>query len=383
MRAPFRSRDVIAVLAVATLGIAGSPHVVRSGQTLSGVARDHSTTVRALVSENDIADADLISTGQRLVIPGGPGSSSGSVHVVRADETLLGIALRHDTTVRAIVRANDLSDPDRLRVGQRLTIPAPSGGGSGSPSGSGSDANGRELRGQRHQVRPGETLYGIARRYGIRASDLARWNGIVDGNLYATARLVLYDPGPLPGVEATSGTQTHVVKSGENLSVIALRYGVSTRSIVEANGLRSANRIRVGQRLTIPGSTGPSVQCPVPGASFFNDWGFPRSGGRAHAGNDLFAPRGTPVRAPVSGTVAIATGTIGGHQFRLTDRDGNLWFGSHMDRFGESGSVSAGDIIGYVGDSGNARGGRPHLHFEIHPAGHGAVNPYPLIRELC
>ena len=120
--------------------------------------------------------------------------------------------------------------------------------------------------------------------------------------------------------------------------------------------------------------------CPVPGTTFANDWGLPRSGGRAHTGTDIFAPRGTPVVAPVAGTVSYATGTIGGHQFRLFGDDGMVYLGSHMDGFGAAGRVAAGTAIGYVGNTGNAAGGRPHLHFEVHPDNGAAMNPFPVLR---
>ena len=121
----------------------------------------------------------------------------------------------------------------------------------------------------------------------------------------------------------------------------------------------------------------------MPGSTFANDWGFPRSGGRAHDGNDMFAPRGTPVLAPVGGTVSFATGAIGGKQFRLLGDDGMQYLGSHLDAFGTAGAVGMGTVIGYVGSTGNAAGGRPHLHFEIHPDSGAAMNPYPVIRAAC
>ena len=100
-----------------------------------------------------------------------------------------------------------------------------------------------------------------------------------------------------------------------------LSYGVSVAQLIETNGIADPNLIRVGQVLTIPaGATsgsGSAWICPVAGATYFNDWGFPRSGGRFHQGNDLFADIGTPVRAPVSGSLQVKTGPVGGLQFRL------------------------------------------------------------------
>ncbi len=114
-----------------------------------------------------------------------------------------------------------------------------------------------------------------------------------------------------------------------------------------------------------------------------NDWGFPRTGGRFHEGNDLFAPRGTPFIAPVSGTVVRKVGKIGGNQVKLMGDNGVGYYGTHLDRFGKSGRVAAGEAIGYVGNTGNARGTATHLHFEIHPGGGAAVNPYPTIARVC
>jgi peptidoglycan LD-endopeptidase LytH len=252
---------------------------------------------------------------------------SGGDYQVRFGDTLSALALRFRTTIRELSALNRIDDPDRIVAGRNLVLPgAAPAAAPAAPTAPASVTPATGLAGARHTVGFGETLGGIAARYGIPWRDLARWNGIVGERVYATTSLVLYDPGPLP--------------------------------------------------------SNPIV-CPVRGGRFFNDWAFPRSAGRVHAGIDLFAPRGTPVRAPVAGTVTTTRGSTAGLQVSLTDGAGNTWLGTHLSAFAAVGKVKAGDVIGYVGTTGNAAGSRPHLHLEYHPAGRGAVNPYPLLRAAC
>jgi len=128
------------------------------------------------------------------------------------------------------------------------------------------------------------------------------------------------------------------------------------------------------------GSAPPdSFVFPVNGPhTFTNDWHAPRRG-HLHQGNDIFASMGTPCVACVSGTVYHGEGKNAGLYVRLVGDDGNVYYYMHLQRFAATGHVAAGTVIGYVGDSGNAKGGPPHLHFEIHPGGGPAINPYPIL----
>ena len=125
--------------------------------------------------------------------------------------------------------------------------------------------------------------------------------------------------------------------------------------------------------------------CPTGDAAvwFGDTWGAPRSGGRRHQGVDMIGPRGTPILAIVDGRAISGERELGGHTIHFVGSDGNTYFYGHLDEYGLLGEVHAGDVIGYMGDTGNAKSSTPHLHFEIHPGGGAAVNPYPTVRAHC
>jgi murein DD-endopeptidase MepM/ murein hydrolase activator NlpD len=125
---------------------------------------------------------------------------------------------------------------------------------------------------------------------------------------------------------------------------------------------------------------------PVAGmADWSDDWWEPRFGPpfHLHKGTDIFGARGTPVRAPAAGVVRFEDGGLGGKAAYVTEPDGTFYYLAHLDGFAKNfrnGSVvKQGDVVGYLGDSGNALGGSPHVHFEIHPKGGAAINPKPIL----
>ena len=157
-------------------------------------------------------------------------------------------------------------------------------------------------------------------------------------------------------------------------------------------------RRKLSQAQSSPASSGgggssPSVQvkvtgdmtCPVAGpVSFVDSWGAPRSG-HTHQGVDMMADYGTPLVAITSGTPSyVAYDGSGGNMIFLDGDDGNsYWYMHNQENFVQVGQhVEVGEQIGTVGDTGNAAG-TPHLHFEFHPGGGSAVNPYPLVSSLC
>jgi murein DD-endopeptidase MepM/ murein hydrolase activator NlpD len=328
------------------------------GRTARGPSRRRRTLVALL------AVAALVSA-----------TSAQASYRVRPGDTLSGIAQRHGTSVSALMRENGLTNPDRVRAGTTLKLPS-----SGATARAGAPAAGGSTH---HVVRPGETLSAISRQYGVSVPQLVEWNGLRDSaTVWAGSRISVKGPAAV-NVATVSGPRTHRVARGEALSTIAGRYGVSVAALAAANGITDPNRIRAGATLTVPGGGG-GWQCPVTGpVRFVNDYGVGKPGGRFHDGIDIYAPRGTRVVAPVAGRVEQARGQRAGLQFVLRGDDGHTYLGTHLDSFGASGRVRAGDVLGTVGSTGNARGTPPHLHFEIHLNGTQLVNPHPSLRAAC
>lgn len=103
----------------------------------------------------------------------------------------------------------------------------------------------------------------------------------------------------------------------------------------------------------------------------------------SHRGTDIFAPRGTPVLAVDDGRIRAANDPKGGRVAYLSTASGAVYYYAHLDQYAGTfpRAVSAGEIIGTVGTTGNAQGTTPHLHFEVHPKGdRETINPFPLLR---
>ena len=173
--------------------------------------------------------------------------------------------------------------------------------------------------------------------------------------------------------ESYERLKAEAAKQQDMFDAIAADYE-SLQDQVVGPSAPSAARVR---------STG-GMFCPVGGpTSFVDSWGAPRAG-HTHQGVDMMGSYGTPLVAIVSGTITYAAyDGSGGYMIFLSGDDGPAyWYMHNQENFVTGGHVSAGQVIASLGDTGNAAG-TPHLHFEYHPGGGSAVNPYPLVASLC
>ncbi|MEO8245636.1 MAG: LysM peptidoglycan-binding domain-containing protein [Chloroflexota bacterium] len=182
--------------------------------------------------------------------------------VVASGDTLSGIALRHGLTVAQLASINGLTDPNRIYVGQRLAVEVPAAAVAVVPAAPVTPAA------TVHVVAPGEHLTGIARRYGTTIAALVAANNISNPSFIRVGtQLTVPGSAAAPGAAAApavAAPRVHQVAAGENLTRIARRYGTTVAAIVAANGIGNPSFVRIGARLTIPGTAAaPAVAAPA------------------------------------------------------------------------------------------------------------------------
>lgn len=275
---------------------------VRSGDSLYTIARKYKTSVAWLRDVNDISKNKKLKIGQRLQVPDGSGkkpvavkavakvekvektdtesaavktevtTSKGVYYIIQPGDTLSAIADDYDSSIEELRKMNKLSRKSVLKIGMKLKVPKDEGLPA-DPSGTkratakeepaaeetdssvaNADSRGPSSTGKTHVVRAGENLTLIAKKYGVSVQQLQKSNKLSKRSvLKVGARLMI------PGGDGTSSTSKptakakfHVVRRGENLTLIANKYAIPVKSLKQKNNLPSGSKLHVGVRLAIP-----------------------------------------------------------------------------------------------------------------------------------
>lgn len=231
----------LALVTLAASAHAAVEHKVRKGETLAEIAKAYKVTVQAIKDANQISNANRITIGQTLRIPG-VGTVSGATHVVRKGETLAEIAKLYGVPLEKVRDANRLTNANQLAIGQKLVIPGATQ--SRSPS-----AATPTTASTTHTVRRNETLTEIAQAYRVSVDAIKSANQISNANRISVGQTLTIPADAPTYIEYT-------IRRGDSLSDIAKKYGVTVGSLTAANGIRNASRISVGQVIRIPSSSG-------------------------------------------------------------------------------------------------------------------------------
>ncbi len=224
-------------------------YTIKAGDTLYLLAIRYNTTVNAILAINPGINPNNLQIGQVICIPGSapqPGCPTGSfAYTIKAGDTLFNLARQYNTTVNAIIAINPGVDPNNLQIGQVICIP-----GSVSPT--------CPIGSFAYTIRPGDTLYMLAIRYNTTVEAIMRLNPGIDPNNLQVGQVICIPMGsPMPECNGVY----YVVRAGDTLYSIALRYNVSVEDLMKANPGIDPNNLQIGQIICIPEKTSP-IRCP-------------------------------------------------------------------------------------------------------------------------
>ena len=235
-------------------------YTVKAGDTLYGISNQFGVSVTELASLNNIKGS-LLQIGQVLKIPGSSGTNPNNLfmYTVKSGDTLYGIAKKYNTTVQEIIDLNYLKN-NNLTVGQVIRIPEMY-----------TPENEMFMPYYiNYTVQKGDTLYSIAKKYNVDINTIMKDNALIDENLTIGKNLRIRQPekvnseveecfGPDYTPPDNTTTITYTVKKGDNLYKIANTYNTSVSTLINLNNLNSAN-LTIGQQLKIPSGTNTSTQ---------------------------------------------------------------------------------------------------------------------------
>jgi N-acetylmuramoyl-L-alanine amidase len=218
-------------------------YYVQPGDSLYLIAARYGTTTTALQQANRLTTTAIFA-GQAIHIAPttGPSLTSSFTYITNTGDSLYLIAQRYGVSVTQLKQVNNLTN-DILLTGKQLLIPTAAGS---SPTGG------------IHEVKAGESLYLIAKQYGVTVAVLKAANQITGNSVLIGQTLKIPTAGASQTSTAAISSATHVVKSGDSIYYIAQKYGVTTESLLQANYLSNSSVLYPGQKLIIPTAAGSS-----------------------------------------------------------------------------------------------------------------------------
>ncbi|MEI1419956.1 muramidase family protein, partial [Bacillus cabrialesii] len=226
-------------------------YTVKSGDNLGSIAQRFGMTLSEIQSLNNISNPDKIQVGQILkVYASGNDSDNGgstrktTTYTVKSGDNLGSIAQRFGMTLSEIQSLNNISNPDKIQVGQTLKVYA---------SGNDSDNGGSTRKTTTYTVKSGDNLGSIAQRFGMTLSEIQSLNNISNPDKIQVGQtLKVYASGnDSDNGGSTRKTTTYTVKSGDNLGSIAQRFGMTLSEIQTLNNISNPDKIQVGQTLKV------------------------------------------------------------------------------------------------------------------------------------
>lgn len=218
-----------------------SVYVVRRGDNLSTIADRHDMSISKLRRLNNLRGRSTIYVGQKLKVTGqaqkvaSSTSSNASFHIVRRGDNLIEIADRYGVSLNQLRKLNGLYGRSTIYVGQKLKLSG--------------DASGPIY----HRVSPGESLYVIAKKYGLSVRELKRMNNMRSSLIKVGDRLVIQSEGRASDTSTNKRQRrVHIVKRGETLIHIAKKYDINFQKLAQYNDIRNKSRIYVGMQIAIP-----------------------------------------------------------------------------------------------------------------------------------
>lgn len=327
----------------------GATYVISRGDTIYDLATRYGVSVETIAALNNLADPSRIFAGQVLLIPGAlqaraaaqPDAApavpdDGNMYIVRPGDNPYRIARRYGVPVQTLIDFNDITNPTRLKVGQALLI-------------------------------PGDGVTPLPRPA-------------------ATASPATQTPAPAPPPATLAADGTYIVRPGDTLYEIARRFGTTVALLAEFNNLANTHTLAVGQPIVIPGQGGENPATPAPkpapptpeptappepatgqfiwpvegsNISQYYKWG--------HRAIDVLLPIGTPIIASAAGVVEFSGWNNQGYGNLIIIDHGNGFrtlYAHQSELIAEQGQeVKQGELIGKTGHTGYST--HPHIHFEI------------------